>query len=116
VIPGGGFLFSFPVQGAVMKTLHSPTVVVFRYWDKEIIALFPEIASDQEGNCESFMHIGQHGGADYDGIIKRSRPARPAEYSSLFWELQSEPYCYNLEIRQRATPQMRTKRLQDAKT
>lgn len=87
------------------------TIVVFRFWKGEVIALFPEDIADQEGNCSSFMHVGQHGAADYEGIVARSRPATPAEYENLAKELSSSPYHYDLDIRQRASRGMREKRL-----
>jgi hypothetical protein len=77
------------------------TIVVFRYWQREVIALFPEEVADQQGNCSSFMHVGQHGAADYDHIVARSRPATPAEYKDLAKELRRS-YGYNLDIRKRS--------------
>ena len=83
--------------------------VMFRMWDKEIIALFPEIASDNAGYfCESYMHVGQHSGADYGGIISRSRPATAVEYADLAKELKR--IGYDLEIRNRCTSAMREAR------
>jgi hypothetical protein len=74
------------------------TKVVFRMWDGQVIALFPEI---DEGNyfCLSYEHIGQHGGADYQGIVADSRLATPDEYKDLFEELES--IGYNLDVRKR---------------
>lgn len=72
------------------------TRVVFRTWNIfEIIALFPD---DKENNnlIGSYMHVGQHGGADYDHVIKDSRPASIDEYSNLKEELES--IGYNLEV------------------
>jgi hypothetical protein len=43
-------------------------VVVFRKWKdgRGISALFPEITIDLYGYCcESYEHVGQHGGAVY---------------------------------------------------
>jgi len=51
--------------------------VIFRQWwiGCEIIALFPEIATDTIGyNCQSYMHVGQHGAASPD-IITETKPA-----------------------------------------
>jgi len=77
------------------------TVVIFRVWKGEtqtVLALFPEI---DFGNyhCDSYEHVGQHGGADYTGCIARTRPAKPAEYRLLKQELES--IGYNLEVRRR---------------
>jgi len=84
----------------------STTVVVFRKWrDKSVIgdgviALFPEI-DDGRGMCSSFEHVGQHGAADYDGVISRTRAADPAEYAALKAELEAAPYNYKLDVRKR---------------
>lgn len=63
------------------------TKVNFRkFKDGDIIALFPEI---QETNkyVDSYMHIGQHGNADYNGVIKNTTPATKEEYKPLLEEL-----------------------------
>jgi hypothetical protein len=65
-------------------------VVVFRKWRDGfgIIALFPEIPTDLYGYyCESYEHIGQHGGADYHGVVMNTVPANTVEYADLFEEL-----------------------------
>lgn len=78
------------------------TVVVFRKWGNgDIIALFPfEREASTSFACLSYEHIGQHGGADYPGVVRETRPASPAEYAELKAEL--ERIGYVLEIRQRA--------------
>jgi len=76
------------------------TKVVFRKWRGEIIALFPYEFTDQIGFfCSSYMHVGQHGSADYTSIINRSKPALPAEYLPLKKELIG--LGYNLLIIQK---------------
>lgn len=81
----------------MIKDVHK-TVVVFRqYSNGEIIALFPEIEYSAQGYCESYMHIGQHGSADYKGCIKSTSPAK--DFSKLQKELEN--IGYNLEIRVR---------------
>ena len=74
------------------------TRVVFRKWrsDKEIIALFPDISADDRGHCSSFMHIGQHGGADYQGVIGRTVLAKPHEYEELEKELIGRGYLLKI--------------------
>lgn len=78
-------------------------LVVFRVWratPKTVLALFP--AEDEgSGHCSSYEHIGQHGGANYQGCIKATRPAQPEEYADLKREL--ERIGYELEIRTRYT-------------
>ena len=62
--------------------------VIFRK-DKEgnIIAFFPEIEVNY-GNIMSYMHIGQHGEADYF-CYKETKKADESEYNSLLNELKS---------------------------
>jgi len=82
------------------------TWVVFRVWmwgcqKGEVIALFPLLFSDGAGRfCESYMHVGQHHGADYDGVIAETRAATYEEYEGLAREL--EQIGYKLYIRKRA--------------
>ncbi|MFA5307589.1 MAG: hypothetical protein WC365_09130 [Candidatus Babeliales bacterium] len=73
-------------------------IVVFRMWKGEVIALFP-FMDENEGLVNSYMHIGQHGAADYHGIVKASKPATPDEYKDLQEELTS--IGYNLKIYKR---------------
>jgi len=70
--------------------------VIFRYWKGETIALFPYEINDGEGNVMSYMHIGQHSGADYTHIIKHSKPATLEQYTDLYVELTG--IGYNLKI------------------
>lgn len=76
------------------------TVVVFRRWrafGQSVIALFPEDVD--EGFCNSYEHVGQHGLADYPGVIRKTTPATPEEYADLKTELES--IGYNLDVRTR---------------
>jgi hypothetical protein len=82
------------------------TVVVFRKWYRRsdgngVIALFPGLAW-RNGMVQSYEHVGQHGAADYAGVISRTRAAKPAEYAALLRELESEPFNYRLDVRRRA--------------
>ena len=65
------------------------TKVIFRKWkDGTIDALFPELADDIQGIfCVCYTRIGQHGGADYHGVIGRTKLASEPEYKSLYNEL-----------------------------
>lgn len=91
----------------------APTVVVFRRWKyvhrdgSGIIALFPNSREHRPGMVMSYERIGQHGAADYQGIISRTRPATPAEYADLKAELERPPYRYVLDVRKR-TPRRQT--------
>jgi len=76
----------------------------------EVFALFPEDPASIDGNlCTSYQHIGQHGAADYDFCIARSRQASAAERAPLLAELRQIGYT-DLLIRERATREMHLKR------
>jgi hypothetical protein len=77
------------------------TVVVFRKFKDfgDIVALFPTEAADNNGNCCSYQHAGQHGAADYRFCIRTSVAATSDEYAPLKRELES--IGYNLEIKKR---------------
>ncbi len=75
---------------------HGTTKVIFRQFREpfEVLALFPEVPADVNGGlCSSYMHIGQHGGADYHLCIHKTKPATPAEYAPLLKELKALGYC-----------------------
>ena len=72
------------------------TQVNFRYWKKEVIALFPYLIADPQGHVTSYMHVGQHGAACYDHIIRKSKPATKEQRKELAKELKG--LGYNLEI------------------
>ena len=72
--------------------------VIFRMFDGEVIALFPE-QDEGRGMVNSYEHIGQHGGADYNGVVSKSRKATPYEYADLKKELTS--IGYNLDIKEK---------------
>jgi hypothetical protein len=91
-------------------------VVVFRRWKDtgDIIALFPEFPTDTAGNyCESYEHVGQHGGADYYGVVQATRPVSPEEYATLARELELIGYC--LRPVRRATREMHDRRRESAR-
>jgi hypothetical protein len=88
------------------------TIVIFRRdrtgW-KDCFALFPELPADNFGHyCTCYQHVGQHCGADYQGCIAASDPARPEEYRDLYEELEKRGY--DLLVRRRATPEMHERR------
>jgi len=75
------------------------TLTIFRkFKEGDIIALFPEIEHHWPF-CSSYQHIGQHSGADYEGLIQITKPATPEEYNDLKTELES--IGYNIKIRQK---------------
>lgn len=82
------------------------TKVIFRKWPEreggQILALFPEEPHDHDGYyCVCYERIGQHGAADPQGCVSRTRPAKPAEYASLKRELESAPFHYRLKVMRR---------------
>jgi|SRR5579863_9279031 len=74
----------------------SLTIVVFRKWREigTVIALFPELPSDLYGYfCDAYEHVGQHGGADYFGVVQQTTPATSEESDGLTEELTRIGYC-----------------------
>jgi len=82
------------------------TRVVFRRWPKSqgggIIALFPDIPSDPAGRyCLSYEHVGQHGGADYQGLIRITKPVRERTEELEYLKEELRGRGYNLRIMRR---------------
>lgn len=86
----------------IQKEKSEKTIVIFRMFGGDVIALFPGIP-ENTGFCSSYMHVGQHGSADYRAVIRTSRPATPEEYNDLKKELESAPYNYNFIVRKKYT-------------
>lgn len=94
-----------------------PVPVIFRIFTEaqtragghgsgQVIALFPTVpASCVDPSIQSYMHVGQHSGASYHGVVSRSRPATPAEYKALEKELKQ--IGYRLAIKSKVTTAMR---------
>ena len=72
--------------------------------DTEATALFPEVLFDHSGHCMCYARVGQHGAADYEGCIERSRPSTPEQTARLKAELES--LGYEIEVHARATRAM----------
>jgi len=91
-------------------------VVVFRRWQDrsgDIIAMFPELPADIHGRyCDSFMHVGQHGGADYHSVIQHTAPVGPKQYAELAEELWR--IGYNLRPMKHASRRHHDKRRETA--
>jgi hypothetical protein len=85
-----------------MKKDKFKTDVMFRVFpeDKKVIALFPHEIYNERGGINSYMHIGQHGEAEYSACIKNAKPAKENEYADLKNELESIGYNLNI-IRRR---------------
>lgn len=83
------------------------TIVIFRRWRDcgSVIALFPELPTDRNGHfCDAYEHVGQHGGADYFGVMQATTPVSIKEAASLKRELIR--IGYRLVIRKRASRRM----------
>lgn len=74
------------------------TEIVFRLWKEQEIALFPYIIDTFHNyTIMSYMIIGQHGGADYDYIIKNSKPISNPENTKIYKELVGE-FGHNIKV------------------
>jgi hypothetical protein len=92
-------------------------VVVFRRWrdSGDIVALFPEVPADIFGDfCEAYEYVGQHGGADYHGVIQATTPVEPVNATILAEELERIGYC--LRPIMRASPHHHDKRRRSARS
>ena len=68
-------------------------VIFRRFSDNVIIAIFPEqVWNDSSYLITTYMHEGQHSGADYDVLIRNTYPAQEIEYSPLLIELTNIGY------------------------
>jgi hypothetical protein len=70
-------------------------IVVFRRWRDtgDVIALFPELPADLSGDCcDAYEHVGQHGGADYHGVIQQTTPCSLNDAAALAQELRTIGY------------------------
>jgi hypothetical protein len=76
----------------MIKDTHITEVVFRKYKNGEIIALMPHEVCDQKGSVTSYMHVGQHGGANYDGVLANTKLAPPTEALPLYTELESIGY------------------------
>jgi len=73
------------------------TLVVLRRWRQsnggDIIALFPELPADYQGRfCDAYEIVGQHGGADYHGVVQATMPVTSDEAAPLLRELERIGY------------------------
>ena len=82
------------------------TLTVLRRWpDGDVIALFPLLPTDvfipPPGRCESYMHIGQHGAADYHHVVRKTRPASPEEPEAAALLAELRQIGYRPKLRRR---------------
>lgn len=69
-----------------MNTREDIRAVFRKFSDGDIIALFPDV-ENSPGLIMSYMHLGQHSGADYLGVMSETVPASPKEYTPMLNEL-----------------------------
>ena len=75
-----------------MKSKTMTKVIFRKFRNGEVIALFPQEPATRDGwECMSYMHVGQHGGAD-PFIVNDTKSAMPWEYADLYNELKSIGY------------------------
>jgi hypothetical protein len=75
--------------------MNTVDIVVFRRWkgSGDAIALFPELPADVHGQyCDAYEHVGQHGGAFYDGVIRQTKPCLLDAATDLAAELRTIGY------------------------
>ena len=60
----------------------------FKKFNNEVIALFPDEIANSYGECMSYMHYGQHSPADYNLVVKNTKPASDEEAQELLDELR----------------------------
>ena len=92
------------------------TLVIFRRWRDtgDIIALFPEHPSDYQGCfCDAYEHVGQHGGADYHGVVQATKPVTVDDAKDLLEELTR--IGYTLKPIRRASQQNHEARRAEAR-
>jgi hypothetical protein len=82
------------------------TEMIFRtYKDGEVVALMPYECYDRSGHCMMAAMSG-HGGADYLGVMKKTKPSTEEELQPLKTVLKG---MYNIKTITRANPTKRTK-------
>lgn len=78
-----------------------PTIVLFRMFQGEVVALFPTEATHIEEwwLCSCYSHMGQHSSADLNRFILNSRRAAPDEYADLKRELEQRGYVLHVRLK-----------------
>lgn len=89
-----------------------PVKVVLRRWrDGDLIALMPEEPADEYGRTiSSYMHVGQHGEAQYEHVISQTQPVLWWGPDELDFLDELKRIGYDVDVRQRCTPEMRANR------
>ena len=86
----------YETDKAIHKTIK--TAVCYRVFDDgDVVALFPNLDADLNGNITSYQHIGQHGAASRD-LLTELRAATETEHAELHAELTHRYEDSELEI------------------
>jgi len=81
----------------------TPTPVLFRMDDGQVVAVFPDVPGTGDPNTMAcFSHVGQHSSCTQEWL-QTTTPAWSSDYAALKAELESPPYEYTLKVRQRQT-------------
>lgn len=95
------------------------TKVVLRRWKQtgDVFALFPELAADLHGHCDSYEEIGGHGAADYFYCLEASKPIKNYRYDLAARAIISQltRIGYNLKRIQRTSHKIHTQRLKSVR-
>lgn len=94
----------FPVEDrtpVIFRVWTTPGVIKFDSpmapFSGEVIALFPTVRADFQGNILSYEAVGQYGAATLDLVLARTRPARMCEWLPLARELAGQ-FDYKLRV------------------
>lgn len=86
----------------MIRDLEQDVIFRFVFGCREVLALWPAVPADNQGfYCRSYAHFGQHGAADYQYLLTKSRPATPEEYQDLLGELRRIGHMPNIIRRAR---------------
>jgi len=80
---------------ATVTDVPQADIVIFRRWkdNGDVIALFPALPADLCGRyCDAYEHVGQHGGADFHGVIQNTTPCSTEASVDLAQELRTIGY------------------------
>ena len=93
------------------------TEVMFRKWknDGDIMALFPYEIDNYNGDVMNYMHMGQHGSANYYYCRDATVPATEYEYQELMEELKEVGYSLKIVKRRNYIRLTAIKRLTEDK-
>lgn len=82
--------------------MNDPETVILRQWkeDDGAIALWP-YQPEVDGTVLSYEQVGQHGGANYQGVIAQTRVADPFDWRVIALRAELERIGYHPIYRQR---------------